>query len=510
MIGFGDDPYELINQNVAFGRKQLSFSSLPREERKLPEMFDYLGWCSWDACYLDVDELKIVAKAEEFQEKNIPVKWMLVDDGWSEEKGRKLLSLHEDESKFPGGFKGLKDKLVNDYDIPWLGAWQALTGHWEGIDWSASVESVVDELDGLRCLPPTEFENACLFWFGWHDYLARQGIDFIKVDVQSNLGQHYRYREHPGEIAISVHRALEASASLHFGGRLINCMGMALPQLWNRPSSSLSRNSDDFFPKQESNIREFALQNAYNALFHDAFYQGDWDMWWSAHPDAEAHAMLRVVSGGPIYTSDPVGDTNAEQLSKLVFNDGRVVRCDYQGKVVKKELFDDPLSSGRLLKIWNYIGDVAVLLLLNISEEPVTERPSHLLVEGVSGDDWLVYRPRFEGYFEVGMMPELTLAPDQAELLLFYPEDDLFCLGLADKLLPSAAIVDQFVTHGEGLRTLYISLKQGGNLLISSQTSVRKVVVNAQVYPFKQEGELFWVDCSEWADGVRVEVIAEG
>ncbi len=36
-----------------------------REERRVPEMFRYLGWCSWDACYTDVTEEKIRQKAGE-------------------------------------------------------------------------------------------------------------------------------------------------------------------------------------------------------------------------------------------------------------------------------------------------------------------------------------------------------------------------------------------------------------------------------------------------------------
>ena len=53
-----------------------------REERRIPEMFRYLGWCSWDAFYKEVSEKGIRQKADEIAEKKIPFRWMLIDDGW--------------------------------------------------------------------------------------------------------------------------------------------------------------------------------------------------------------------------------------------------------------------------------------------------------------------------------------------------------------------------------------------------------------------------------------------
>ena len=508
ILGFGNNPYELMDQSVETGRRQLSFTSLSRKQRQWPEIFDYLGWCSWNACYLKVDEASVLAKAQEFKDKNIPVKWLLIDDGWSEEFQRCLLSFNEDRKKFPNGIKGLKTTLVEQYNIPWLGVWQALTGQWEGVAADAQIEHL-EPFDDRRALPATDFQEACGFWFQWHDYLAQQGVDFVKVDVQGNLNNHYRLRKFSGEVGNSVHRAVEASVALHFSGRMINCMGMSLVQLWHRPVSALARNSDDFFPEQDDNVREFALQNAYNALYHDGFYQGDWDMWWSVHKDADTHAILRAVSGGPVYTSDPVDGSDADRIMRLVFNDGRIVRCDGQGKVVRDCLFENPGLSGKLLKIWNRTGEVGVLALVNISADgrDITERFSHTVVEGVEGDDWLAYRPKCRECFPVSGMPEVHLRALEAELFLFYPRSELFCLGLGDKLLPGAGIIDQFVTGYEDRKVLHVHLKQGGDLLIYSENHIHKIFINAQEHQCVRERALHIVHCREWREPVRVEVI---
>ena len=504
MLGFDSDPYELMNQSVTVGRQQLSYPCQSKESRPFPEMFDYLGWCSWDACYLDVSEEAILAKAAEFREKAVPVKWMLVDDGWSEECDRRLLSFQENRDKFPSGLKGLKQQLGEVYDIPWLGAWHALTGQWEGIDHQASlpedVRTSLESIDELRALPPSDSAGALRFWCSWHSYLSRQGIDFVKVDVQGNLANHYRYRAFPGELSHAIHEALETSVHIHFNGALINCMGMAPEQLWGRPSSLLSRNSDDFFPHQPGNLREHALQNAYNALYHDGFYRGDWDMWWSDHEDARSHALLRVLSGGPVYTSDPCGKTLAEPLMPLVLNDGRVIRCDRQGKPVRRCLFNNPLVGGEVLAIWNSLGDVGVAGLFNLSDAgqinaSVAAADLELVGEASS---FVAVVPGQEAcsVVEREQTVSLPLSSAQAELVLFYPDQELFCVGLADKYLPSFAIKSQQQIDGR----LVVQLCEGGRIWFYSRTPIQAITVNGQSVDWVNKGtliEFFFASASE-------------
>lgn len=510
LLGAGEKSYPLIEKNVRLGRGRQPFANRQRDSRCMPEMFDYLGWCSWDACYLDVDEAAVLGKAAEFREKGVPVRWMLVDDGWSEECNRRLVSFREDRKKFPGGFRGVKKALEQDFGVYWLGAWHALTGHWEGVDAHGELAEMCDALDSERMLPPVDAGDAFVFWDKWHDYLARQGVDFIKVDVQSNLANHYRHRAFPGKVARVVHHALEASAALYFQGRLINCMGMAVDQLWHRPVSALARNSDDFFPKNPGNIREHALQNAYNSVFHDAFFQGDWDMWWTVHEDADAHALLRAVSGGPIYTSDPLGKTDAGRLMRLVFNDGRVVRCDGQGKVTEDRLFENPLVSGRLLKIANRVGDVEVLALFNINEhqQRIAEQVGLSLETDLQGQG-VVYRGSQQRCFPARELPVIELGASESECLLFYPDEALVCLGLGDKVLPVCAVLDQRIYWEGSTVRLEARLRQGGSLLIYSQYPLLSIRVNAQDHSWRQEGWLSIVDCSEWEDEVSVECIAD-
>ena len=69
-------------------------------------------------------------------------------------------------------------------------------------------------------------------------------------------------------------------------------MGMSMEQILARPSSAVSRSSDDFFPDRESGFPEHLLQNAYNTLYQDMLYYCDWDMFWTDHKDSVKHSLF--------------------------------------------------------------------------------------------------------------------------------------------------------------------------------------------------------------------------
>ena len=106
-----------------------------RRERRILEMFRYLGWCSWDAFYRDVSEEGIRQKADELSKKQVPVRWMVIDDGWmSMDKNEELLvDFAPDRKKFPEGFHRMTEGLREKNGIRWFGVWHAMGGSWGGI-----------------------------------------------------------------------------------------------------------------------------------------------------------------------------------------------------------------------------------------------------------------------------------------------------------------------------------------------------------------------------------------
>ena len=87
ILGFNADPYVLPNITAEYGIKVMKKPIKIRKDRRYPEVFEYLGWCSWDAFHMDVTHEDLLKKADEFKQKDIPVRWMIIDDMWAEVRG---------------------------------------------------------------------------------------------------------------------------------------------------------------------------------------------------------------------------------------------------------------------------------------------------------------------------------------------------------------------------------------------------------------------------------------
>jgi hypothetical protein len=102
-IGFGEKPFELAKNTIAKVLEVLEYPTVPREQKRYPEVLDYLGWCSWDAFYHEVSEEGIIKKLEELKGKELPIKWVMIDDGWLDIEDNRLRSFEADRKKFPEG-----------------------------------------------------------------------------------------------------------------------------------------------------------------------------------------------------------------------------------------------------------------------------------------------------------------------------------------------------------------------------------------------------------------------
>ena len=409
----GYDPYALLEDCAREAVKVLNKDLKLINERKYPEILEYLGWCSWDAFEIRVDEPSIKAKCEEFKAKGIPVRWMILDDMWGEVhdfygaayKTReemfdlmhrsKLYSFKADPKRFPDGLKALVG-TVNGYGIK-MGVWHPITGYWKGIDKSGELyqeykDALIDTYEEV-CIPSFETDKAYRFFRGFHDYLKSCGVEFVKVDNQSINRRYYKGLAPVGKTAALYHKALERSVNEHFGGNMINCMGMASEDMWNRSDSPVSRCSDDFKPEDRAWFVKHITQCTYNALIQGLFYHEDFDMWWTDDGQAFKNSLLRAVSGGPIYVSDTLGRSNAGILAPLCLEDGRILRCDRPGVPTRDCLCVDPTKSGRAFKVRNTANGCGIMAVFNLSADnkPVTAVISPSDIEGLIGEEFGVY-----------------------------------------------------------------------------------------------------------------------
>ena len=373
----GDDPFALMEQCAAVGLEVLGRGGKPRAQRRYPEIFEYLGWCSWDAMQIRVSEEGLLAKCREFAEKNIPVRWSILDDMWADIRefrdapyesfgdmcqlmhSSTLYDFEADPIRFPHGLKHCIDAM-HGYGMT-VGMWHPSTGYWRGINPESPLFTEIRDLliqrpDG-RWIPSPEPGKMFLFYQKFHAFLKSCGAEFVKIDFQSCLRAHYRGIEPIGRTARTLSNAIEASVGVHFDSSLINCMGMASENMWNRMSTNISRCSDDFKPEDRAWFAKHILQCAYNSFVQGQFHTCDWDMWWTDDGQAVKNSVLRAISGGPIYVSDQIGRSVRDILMPLILDDGRILRCDRPAMPAAANLAHNPEAGSGAFLVQNTCCD---------------------------------------------------------------------------------------------------------------------------------------------------------
>lgn len=409
----GDEPYKLMEDCTKVGLKLLNNGCRPCDERRYPEIFEYLGWCSWDAFQIRVSEEDIIKKCQEFKDKNLPVKWAIIDDMWGEVHNfygvkyetrsemfrlmhsSKLYSFKADPKRFPNGLKACIEK-VNDFGIT-VGMWHPTTGYWSGADPEGEIyrdlkDTLIKTEQGWY-IPTYEQEKAYKYYNAYHDYLRNSGAEFVKIDNQSMTRRFYKKLAPVGQVARQFHNAIEASVGQHFDNQMINCMGMANEDMWNRSVSPISRCSDDFQPEDRAWFAKHIMQCSYNTVVQGQFYYCDWDMWWTDDGQAVKNSILRAISGGPIYVSDTLDRSRAEILKPLALKDGRILRPDKQAMPTLDCLTEDPLTSGKVFKLQNIANKSGILAVFNIDAEnnKVNGSISPSDVVGLKGEEFAVF-----------------------------------------------------------------------------------------------------------------------
>ncbi len=476
----GENPYALTEACVKTALAELHNGCAHRSERRYPEIFEYLGWCSWDAMQIRVSEEGLLRKCKEFRDKKIPVRWAILDDMWAEVAkfdrntydtreamfrlmhSSAMTDYEASHTRFPNGLAHCLTRMRTEYNmIPAI--WHPTTGYWMGLEKDGPAAAKLSpytttSIDG-KCMGDWHEDKAYGYYNTMHRFFRDCGAAFVKVDNQSMYRRFYRGMDTVGRVCREYHRGLEASVGVNFGGDMINCMGMASEDMWNRPTSAISRCSDDFQPENRPWFTKHILQCTYNSLIQGQFYWSDYDMWWTDDSQGPKNSVLRAVSGGPIYVSDELDRSRAEIIAPLAFADGRILRCDRPGMPARDCLFADPETAHKPLKIQNLCGGScgsrgsygsAVIAAFHIDRDntPIvgTIRPED--AEGIAqAEEYAVYE-HFSGEMTIlraGEALSFTLADhDDFRLYIIVPVADGFApIGLVDKYISPLGITAQ-------------------------------------------------------------------
>ncbi|KAG1363795.1 putative galactinol--sucrose galactosyltransferase 1 [Cocos nucifera] len=412
-MGAGSDPFEVITDAVKTVETHLqSFSH--REKKKMPDMLNWFGWCTWDAFYTNVTAEGVEQGLESLEKGGIRPKFIIIDDGWQSVSmdSNGIASIADNAANFANrlthikenhkfqkngkegpqdedpanGFSHIVSEIKGKHDLKYVYVWHAITGYWGGVrpgvtgmeHYESKLQYPISSpgvqsnehcdclynitTNGLGLVNPEKVYN---FYNELHSYLSSAGIDGVKVDVQNileTLGAGHGGRV---QLARKYHQALEASIARNFPDNgIISCMSHNTDNLYSSKRTAVVRASDDFWPRDPASHTIHIASVAYNTVFLGEFMQPDWDMFHSLHPLAEYHGAARAVGGCAIYVSDKPGDHDFNLLKKLVLPDGSILRAKLPGRPTRDCLFSDPARDGKsLLKIWNlndYSGVIGV------------------------------------------------------------------------------------------------------------------------------------------------------
>lgn len=493
VIGFCDDIYSLPERVVADGLTAIGKSAVMRKDKKYPEILEYLGWCSWDAFKLDVSHDRIIAKVQELKDKNIPVRWAMIDDMWGDvdnlllgqNSSRELKSFKADKKRFPKGLEGITEKLHKDFGLK-VGLWHPTTGYWNGIDPTSELAN--GELKDMLFWSQSgilmhKFDADAVekYYLKQHKYYSDCGIDLIKVDNQACLRKHCKRVMPIGRAAENMHNAIEKTAETYYGGALINCMGMPIENFWHR-NSSVIRMSCDFQGEDRTRFNLIIVQDAFNSMVQGTLYYGDWDMWWSDDSQALKSALSHAVSGGPIYVSDELDRSKAEVIMPLVLEDGRILRMKSPARPCYDSLFEDPLTSKKPFKIFNKQDGNGVVVAYNLDKDGKGVN-GHIsaLDAGLTEKRYCVYNyvtgEAFEALAEQKI--EISLSGENdVVMLVFIPLTEAGAIiGLKEKYIGFLGVED-----GEAL--------QDGNLLVYGNNEIK---INGCRTMIEGDGKLYSV-----------------
>ncbi|XVE50934.1 hypothetical protein DITRI_Ditri01bG0203000 [Diplodiscus trichospermus] len=395
-VAAGSDPYDLITSSVKTVEKHLQ-TFCHRDIKKMPDILNWFGWCTWDAFYTNVSAEGVNQGLESLEKGGTPSKFVIIDDGWqtvgmdptgieyisdcTANFANRLIDIKENHKFQKNGKEGHRvddpemglgcvvSEMKDRHSLKYVYKWHAITGYRGGVkpgisemelyvpklvfpnpspgvhsnDYSDVWQSITT--NGVGLVNPDKVFD---FYNDLHSYLASAGIDSVKVTVQSileTLGAGYGGRV---KLTRKYHQALEASISSNFHeNAIIACMSHNTDALYSAKSTAVTRASDDFFPRDPASHTIHIASVAYNTIFVGEFMQPDWDMFHSLHPMAEYHGAACAVGGCAIYVSDKPGQHDFNLLKKLVLPDGSVLRAKLPGRPTRDCLFSDPVRDGK-------------------------------------------------------------------------------------------------------------------------------------------------------------------
>ncbi len=338
---FADSPYDACRQawSLACEVDQIKGWMKRREDKKYPEVFNYLGWCSWESYHKEISSDGMVSEFKGLEQSPVPIRYFLVDDGHFDPD-----SLAPKQDTFPHGYKPLVDLRRND-GIRWVGMWHALLGD----AWAMPEGQPAEIADAMmlahngRMVPKPDEASIETFLRHLLSASIRDGIDIVKIDfcgtllpIYAGTGQRKPLGPfppttanavgNPTEATVLFSRLYQAIVAEEFDG-LINCNWHVPHFIFNSGENSVGRCSEDYIAGNLTRAKEHLYHSYASTPWLGQTAWGDHDMFHSSDKVAgRMMAVSKAMSGAPIYLSDRHSQLKPEHIFPLCYGDGLLLR----------------------------------------------------------------------------------------------------------------------------------------------------------------------------------------
>lgn len=345
--------YRSLQRAWELGLAELGGATDWRGNKNYPEAFRYLGWCSWEHFRKDIDNDKLVKAARHIEDSGLPIRWVLIDDGFQVQEGMALQSFAPNSETFPHGWDPLL-ALRKEDKIKWFGLWHSYMGLWQGIHPDNEFGDLNDDFIPFRrnLGPGGSTAGIQRFYDAFIGSVAAYGFDFVKIDNQSLYNGQQKDVDSSVQINSWMSAALERAVLAHLPQGMINCMSQGTPQVLGTRHSAVSRVSIDYKLNDLAKAKAHIEQSYVNTLFQGQTVWPDHDMFHSSDPDCgELMAISKAMSGAPIYLSDNPTDFHAEFIRPLAYADGELLRPLAPGFPLPDSVMMDVYRSGRAFRV---------------------------------------------------------------------------------------------------------------------------------------------------------------
>lgn len=232
-------------------------------------------------------------------------------------------------------------------------------------------------------------------------------------------------------------------------------------------------------------------------------------MFYTDHVENRCNSMLRAVSGGPVYVSDKVGETNPVYIWPLIRRDGSVIRCDGVGMPTTDCLLTNPLTNRRPLKIWNRFGEHYVVAVFAVWQDEGRCEGSISIqdIPGLSGKKWLAYSFLGQKVFslEKGCEVNVGLESGESELYLILPDEETVLVGILEKYIGSGCISKLW----EKKDSIGVLVTEPGTFGFVTNRKLRQVLADGEEREYGlMEGGLYAVKIPEGNSVVELRLYA--